>query len=163
MHPLDRPVLDTGEQGDEHIRRRLVGGPLPKTEEQVDKVLVLAARFLMALIFIISGWGKLTSYRGTVGYMASMGLPLPAVATPLVILIELGGGLALLVGLKARWAAAILAAFSVGSALIAHTNFSDPNQMNNFLKNLAMAGGYLLFVRYGAGSPAIDDRLGHRS
>jgi putative oxidoreductase len=130
-----------------------------KTEEKVNKALVVAARFLMALIFIISGWGKLTGYQGTVGYMASMGLPMPALVTPLIILIELGGGLALLVGLKTRWVAAILAAFSVGSALIAHTNFADPNQMNNFLKNLAMAGGFLLFVRYGAGSPAIDDRF----
>lgn len=125
----------------------------------MDKVLTIAARLLMSLIFIMAGWGKLTGYSGTVGYFASIGLPFPALVTPLVILIELGGGLALLLGLKTRVVAAILAAFSVGSALIAHTNFTDPNQMNNFLKNLAMAGGYLLFVKYGAGSPALDDRL----
>lgn len=125
----------------------------------MDKVLTIAARLLMSLIFIMAGWGKLTGYSGTVGYFASIGLPFPALVTPLVILIELGGGLALLLGLKTRVVAAILAAFSVGSALIAHTNFTDPNQMNNFLKNLAMAGGYLLFVKYGAGSPAVDDRL----
>lgn len=110
----------------------------------------------MSLIFIISGWGKLTNFSGTQGYFASMGIPMPAMVTPLVILIELGGGLALLLGLKARWAAGILALFSVASALIAHTNFADANQMNNFMKNLAMAGGYLLFVKYGAGSPSID-------
>jgi len=125
----------------------------------MDKVLTIAARLLMSLIFIMAGWGKLTGYSGTVGYFTSIGLPFPALVTPLVILIELGGGLALLLGLKTRQVAAILTAFSVGSALIAHTNFTDPNQMNNFLKNLAMAGGYLLFVKYGAGSPAIDDRL----
>lgn len=125
----------------------------------MDKTLTVAARLLMSLIFIVSGWGKLTGYSGTLGYFASMGLPLPALVTPLVILIELGGGLALLVGLKTRWVAAILAAFSVASALIAHTNFADPNQMNNFMKNLAMAGGFLLLVRYGAGSPSIDARL----
>jgi putative oxidoreductase len=116
----------------------------------------LVARLLMSLIFIISGWSKLVGYSGTQGYFASMGIPLPALVTPLVILIELGGGLALLFGFKARWAAAVLALFSIGSALVAHTNFADANQMNNFMKNLAMAGGFLLFVKYGAGAPAID-------
>jgi putative oxidoreductase len=116
----------------------------------------VAARLLMSLIFILSGWSKLTGYSGTQGYFASIGLPFPALVTPLVILIELGGGLALLLGFKARWAAAILALFSVASAFIAHTNFSDANQMNNFMKNMAMAGGYLMFVIYGAGAPSID-------
>lgn len=118
----------------------------------------LAARLLMSLIFILSGWSKLVGYSATAGYLASMGIPMPALVTPLVILVELGGGLALLFGFKARWAAGVLALFSVASALVAHTNFADTNQMNNFLKNLAMAGGYLLFVRYGAGSPSFDTR-----
>ncbi|RJG04335.1 DoxX family protein [Noviherbaspirillum sedimenti] len=111
----------------------------------------------MSLIFIIAGWGKLTGYSGTQGYFTSIGLP--AILVPLVILIELGGGLALLFGLKTRWVAAILALFSIGSAFIAHTNFAEPGQMNNFLKNLAMAGGFLLFVKYGAGAPSIDDKI----
>lgn len=128
----------------------------------MNQVLTIAARLLMSLIFIISGWGKLTGYSGTLGYFTSIGLPLPALVTPLVVLIELGGGLALLFGFKARWAAAILALFSVASALIAHTNFADANQMNNFMKNLAMAGGYLLFVKYGAGSPSVDDGVAKR-
>lgn len=85
-----------------------------------------------------------------------MGLPMPAVVTPLVILIELGGGLALLFGFKTRWVAALLALFSIATAFIAHANFAEPGQMNNFMKNLAMAGGYLLFVKYGAGAPSID-------
>jgi len=122
----------------------------------MDKFLSIAARLLMAQIYIISGFGKITGYAATQGYFASMGLPLPALLTPLVILIELGGGLALLFGFQTRWVAAILALFSIGSALIAHTNFADPNQMNNFMKNLAMAGGFLLFVKYGAGQPSID-------
>ena len=124
----------------------------------MDKVLTIAARLLMSQIFIISGFGKMMDYSGTAGYFASIGLPMPTVLTPLVILIELGGGLALLFGFKARWVAAILALFSVGTALVAHTHFADPNQMNNFLKNLAMAGGFLMFVKYGAGSPSIDDK-----
>lgn len=126
----------------------------------MDKALHIAARLLMSLIFIIAGFGKLTGFSGTVGYFASMGLPMPNLLVPLVILIELGGGLALLFGFKARWVAAVLALFSIGSALIAHTNFADPGQMNNFMKNLAMAGGFLMFVRYGAGAPSIDDKSG---
>jgi putative oxidoreductase len=122
----------------------------------------IAARILMSLIFILSGWSKLTGYSGTQAYFGSMGLPLPALVTPLVILIELGGGLALLLGFKARWAAGVLALFSIASAFVAHTNFADANQMNNFMKNLAMAGGYLMFVKYGAGVPSIDDRLKQR-
>lgn len=126
----------------------------------MDKGLSIAARILMSLLFIIAGWGKLTGFSGTVGYFGSLGLPMPNLLTPLIILIELGGGLALLFGFKTRWVAAILALFTVGSALIAHTNFADAGQMNNFLKNLAIAGGFLLFVKYGAGSPSIDDKLG---
>lgn len=81
---------------------------------------------------------------------------------PLVILVELGGGLAILFGFKVRWAAAVLALFAVGSAFIAHRNFADEEQMTNFMKNLAMAGGLLLFVKNGAGQPSIDDRAGSR-
>lgn len=122
----------------------------------MDKFLSIAARLLMAQIFIISGFGKITGYAATQGYFASMGLPLPGLLTPLVILIELGGGLALLFGFQARWVAGILALFSIGSALIAHTNFADQMQMINFMKNLAMAGGLLMVVKYGAGSPSVD-------
>lgn len=130
------------------------------TGEVMDRVLNLAARLLMSHIFILSGWSKLTGYSGTQGYFASLGLP--GMLVPLVILTELGGGLALLLGWKARWAAAILALFSIGAALIAHTNFAEPGQMNNFMKNFAMAGGLLLFVRHGAGTPSIDDTLAAR-
>ncbi|WP_025918351.1 DoxX family protein [Herminiimonas sp. CN] len=126
----------------------------------MDKALHIAARLLMSQIFIIAGFGKLTGYSGTAGYFASMGLPMPNLLVPLVILIELGGGLALLFGFKARWVAAVLALFSLGTALVAHTNFADQMQMINFMKNLAMAGGFLMFVRYGAGAPSIDDNTG---
>jgi putative oxidoreductase len=122
----------------------------------VDKVVNIAARLLMAQIFIIAGFGKLTGFSGTVGYFTSIGLPMPQLLTPLVILVELGGGLALLLGFKTRWVAAVLALFSVATALIAHSNFADQGQMINFMKNMAMAGGLLLFYRHGAGAPSID-------
>ncbi len=129
----------------------------------MDKLISVAARLLMSQIFIISGWEKLTGFSGTEGYFSSLGIPMVGVVTPLVILIELGGGLALLFGFKARWVAAVLALFTVGSALIAHTNFADQAQVINFMKNLAIAGGFLMFVKYGAGSVSVDEKIGRSS
>lgn len=124
----------------------------------MDKVLTLGARLLMAQIFIISGFQKLIGYSGTIGYFSKINLPAPELLTPLVILVELGGGLALLFGFKVRWVAATLAVFTVVAALIAHTDFAAPGQLNNFLKNIAIAGGFLLFIKYGAGQPSIDSK-----
>jgi putative oxidoreductase len=120
----------------------------------VDTFLNLAARILMSQIFIISGIGKITGYAGTQAYMAKMGVP--GALLPLVILTELGGGLALLFGFQTRWVALALAGFTLVSALIFHMNFSDQVQMINFMKNLAMTGGLLMFVRHGAAAPSID-------
>jgi putative oxidoreductase len=120
----------------------------------VDTFLNLAARILMSQIFIISGIGKITGYAGTQGYMAKMGIP--GALLPLVILTELGGGLALLFGFQTRWVALALAGFTLLSALIFHMNFNDQMQMINFMKNLAMTGGLLMFVRYGAAAPSVD-------
>ena len=120
----------------------------------MDHMINLVARILMSQIFIISGIGKITGYAGTQGYMAKMGVP--GALLPLVILTEVGGGLALLFGFQTRWVALALAGFTVLSALIFHMNFGDQMQMINFMKNIAMAGGLLMFVRYGAEAPAID-------
>jgi putative oxidoreductase len=119
----------------------------------MDSFLNLAARILMSQIFLISGFGKITAYAGTQAYMAKMGVP--GALLPLVILTELGGGLALLFGFQARWAALALAGFTVVAALIFHLKPGDQMQMINFMKNLAMAGGLLMFVRHGAGAPLI--------
>ena len=120
----------------------------------MDHMINLVARILMSQIFIISGIGKITGYAGTQGYMAKMGVP--GALLPLVILTEVGGGLALLFGFQTRWVALALAGFTVLSALIFHMNFGDQMQMINFMKNIAIAGGLLMFVRYGAEAPAID-------
>jgi putative oxidoreductase len=122
----------------------------------VDTFLNLAARILMSQIFIISGIGKITGYAGAQAYMQKMGVP--GALLPLVILVELGGGLALLFGFQTRWVALALAGFTLLSALIFHTNFSDQMQMINFMKNLAMTGGLLMFVRYGAAASGVDNR-----
>lgn len=120
----------------------------------MDPLLNIAARVLMSQIFIISGIGKITGYAGTEAYMAKMGVP--GALLPLVILTEVGGGLALLFGFKTRWVALALAGFTLLSALIFHLDFKNQMQMINFMKNLAMAGGLLMFVRHGAGEPSID-------
>lgn len=118
---------------------------------QIDAVLSLIARVLMAYIFIIAGWGKLTAYPATVGYMESMGVP--AVLLPLTILVELGGGLALLLGFQARFAALGLAGFSLITALIFHSGADDAIHL---MKNFAMAGGLIFLVLQGAGKISID-------
>ena len=105
----------------------------------MNNAIVLIARILLAHIFLLSGIGKLgAGYAATQGYMESMGVP--AATLPLVILLEIGGGLALIIGLFTRWAALALAVFCIVGALVFHRNFADQMQMIMFMKNFAMAG-----------------------
>lgn len=104
----------------------------------------LTGRFLMAAIFIMAGINKISGYAGTQGYMESMGVA--GALLPLVILLEVGGGLAILLGWQSRIAAFLLAGFCVVSAVIFHANFVDQMQFILFMKNLAMAGGLLFLV-----------------
>jgi putative oxidoreductase len=120
----------------------------------MDAVINIVARVLMAQIFIVSGYEKISGYAGSQQYMQAAGVP--GFLLPLVILTELGGGLALLFGFKARWVALALAGYSLLTALMFHLHPGDQAQMINFMKNLAMAGGLLLVVRHGAGAPALD-------
>ena len=116
-----------------------------------DATLALIARILMAYIFIVAGWGKVTAYQATVGYMESMGVP--AAMLPFTILVELGGGLALLFGFQARFAAMGLGVFSWITAFLFHGGADDGI---NFMKNLAMAGGLFFLMLHGAGKFSID-------
>ena len=120
----------------------------------MERSLNLVGRILLAHIFIISGWSKIGGYAGTAGYMESMGVP--GMLLPVVIAVELLGGLALVVGFKTRWAALGLAAFSVVSALVFHNNFADQMQLISFMKNFALAGGLLVLAQVGALSPSVD-------
>ncbi len=121
-------------------------------------VLPLIGRLLMATIFLVSGFGKLMSPSGTIGYIASVGLPLPELAYAGALAAELGGGLMLVLGYRTRWVAAALAVFSVVSAVLFHNALGDQNQMFHFLKNLAMAGGLLQFIAFGGGTFSLDER-----
>lgn len=113
-----------------------------------------AGRVLLAAIFVSAGASKITSYTGTQGYMEAFGVP--GVLLPLVIALEIGVGLSLAVGFKARLAAFLLAGFSLVSALIFHSNLSDQVQFLFFMKNVAISGGLLMIVAHGAGTLAFD-------
>lgn len=112
-------------------------------------------RVLLALIFVTSGFDKIVNYAGTAGYMEAMGVP--AMLLPLVIVTELAGGLAVMLGWHTRLAALALAGFTVIAALLFHADFADPMQSIMFMKNIAIAGGLLVLVAHGAGAYALDN------
>ncbi|MBI5645259.1 DoxX family protein [Candidatus Kaiserbacteria bacterium] len=112
----------------------------------------IKGRALISLVFIILGATKLVGFASTVGYMASLGLPAPTALAALVILIEIGGGLALLLGFHARLAAWMLSLFVLGTIIVAHRNLSDPMQLTQALKNLAIIGGLIYVAKYGSGA-----------
>ena len=121
----------------------------------------LLGRTGLSLIFIISGLGKIAAYAGTQQYMASAGVP--GALLPLVIALELGGGLAILAGLFTRWTALALAAFTLVAAALFHNNLGDQVQGIMFWKNVAIAGGFLLLAANGAGAFSLDALRGRRA
>ena len=128
---------------------------------KVQDSAALAGRILLALIFIISGYGKITGYAGTAGYMASKGLPMVAVLLPLTILVELGGGLLIALGWKARWAAALIFLFLIPVTLVFHNPIGldaaqAQQQMINLLKNVSIMGGMLGLFAFGPGGFSLD-------
>lgn len=125
--------------------------------KKVDSVLSLAGRVLIALIFVLSGLGKTWAIEGTQGYMEAMGLP--GILIYPTILFEIAAGLAIIAGYQTRVVALALAGFSLLSALIFHNQLGDQIQFIMFLKNVAIAGGFLFLARYGAGELSVDNRL----
>jgi len=121
----------------------------------------LVGRVLLALIFIIAGYGKITGFDGTVGYMQAYNVPMTQVLAVLAIIVELGGGLMIAVGWKARWAAAAIFIFVLIASFIFHAFWAvpaDQAQLQNimFMKNLAIMGGMLYIVVYGSGPLSVD-------
>ena len=129
---------------------------------QLQNLVVLVGRILLAAIFIYEGWLKINDPSGTVGYMEAYGVP--GMLLPAVILTELGGGLLVAVGLLARWAALALAGFCLLTALFFHRDFADVQnlQLVHFMKNLSMAGGFLMLTAFGPGGWSIDALLWRR-
>jgi putative oxidoreductase len=120
----------------------------------MNNVILVIARVLIAHIFLLSGLSKLGGYAAAQSYMESMGTP--SVLLPLVIALEIGGGLALIVGFFTRLVALALAGFCIVGAVIFHHNFADQTQMIMFMKDFAMAGGLLLLYVHGDGPFSID-------
>ncbi|HTT12487.1 MAG TPA: DoxX family protein [Burkholderiaceae bacterium] len=116
----------------------------------------LGGRVFLAAIFLLSGIGKIGSYAGTAAYMASVGVP--GALLPLVIATEVLGGLAIVIGWKTRVVAFLLAGFTLLAALIFHSKMGDQIQMIMFMKNIAIAGGFLLLVANGPGRWSLDRR-----
>jgi len=121
----------------------------------------LVGRVLLALIFIIAGFGKITGFEGTVGYMQAYNVPMTQVLAVLAIIVELGGGLMIAVGWKARWAAAAIFIFVLIASFIFHAFWAvpaDQAQLQNimFMKNLAIMGGMLYIIVYGSGPFSVD-------
>lgn len=127
----------------------------------MQSIVPLIGRVLLASIFIMSGYGKLTAFTGTVAAIGGKGLPFPELLTIGAIVIELGGSAMLLLGWKTRWAAAALALFTALAALWFHNFWSlPPDQVKNniihFMKNIAIVGGFLQVVAFGAGTISLD-------
>jgi putative oxidoreductase len=116
----------------------------------------LVGRILLAALFVVSGIGKIAGFAGTAGYIASKGLPVAELLTAATIVVELGGGLAILAGWKARWAALLLAGFTIVASVLFHNFWAAPpaeamNQQIHFMKNLSIVGGMLLLFAFGPG------------
>jgi putative oxidoreductase len=133
------------------------------TTQQYNPLLPLVARILMGALFVVAGFGKLTAFSGTAGYLAKLGFPAPEAMAVLAIIFELGGGILLIIGWQARWAAWALVLFTLIATFAAH-RFWDfeaaqrTMQMTQFLKNLAVTGGLLMVACFGAGSASVDKR-----
>ena len=125
----------------------------------MNGTLLLAGRWLMAALFLVAGIRKIMMFSGQVGYFAKLGFPMPEVMTVLAIVIEVGGAILLIVGWKTRIAAFLLAGYTLLTAVLFHNNFADPGETINFLKNLGIAGGFLLLVALGAGRLSVDGRV----
>lgn len=124
--------------------------------DKLQEVSAPIGRLFLSMIFIFSGFTKITGYAATQGYMESMGVP--GMLLPLVIALELFGGIAILLGFKARLIALLFVGFNIISALMFHQFWLDESQMNPFMKNIAMAGGFLLIFAHGPGAYSIDHK-----
>ncbi|MBV8036556.1 DoxX family protein [Roseateles sp.] len=118
----------------------------------------LLGRVSLVALFLLSGVGKLAAYQATSGYMSAMGVP--AALLPLVIVTEVLGAVAVIAGWRTRFMAVLLAGFTLLSGLLFHSNFGDQIQMTMFLKNLSIAGAFLMLAANGAGRYSLDVRQG---
>jgi len=133
-------------------------GNSPASFQSRPTVVPLVGRTMISTIFVLSGLSKIAAPAMTIGYIQSVGLPLPSIAFALSAFVEIVGGLALLLGFRTRIVAAVLALFSIATALVFHSALGDQNQFIHFFKNVAMAGGLLQIVAFGGGRLSLDAR-----
>jgi putative oxidoreductase len=119
----------------------------------------LIGRLLIGLPFVMSGLGKLAAYGKTTAMIAAVGLPVPPLAYAVAVLVELGGGLLLILGYQVRPVTIAQAIFTIAAAVSFHNNFADQNQMIHFLKDVMITGGLLQVAAFGAGAISLDTRL----
>ncbi len=125
--------------------------------EKLEPVFELAGRVLLAALFIPAGFSKISGFEGTQGYMEAMGVP--GMLLPIVIALEIGGGVLLIAGYKTKLVALALAGFCFVSGFLFHFQPQDQMQMILFMKNIAIAGGFLLLVARGSGTFSLDNRF----
>jgi putative oxidoreductase len=133
-------------------------GAVPLNAAGTSAALPFVGRTLIAAIYLLSGTSKIAAPAMTIGYIQSVGLPLPTLGFIIALLVEIGGGVALVLGYRTRLVAAIMALFTIATALAFHNNLADQNQFIHFFKNVAMAGGLLQIVAFGAGRFSLDAR-----
>lgn len=126
----------------------------------LQSILPTLGRVLLALVFLLSGVGKIAAPGAMIGYIESAGLPFPQLALWLAVVFEIGGGLLLVLGYQTRRAAVALVVFTLVASFGFHTNFADQNEMIMFLKNAAIIGGLLQVIAFGAGAYSLDNRRG---
>lgn len=131
---------------------------------QPSNSLALIGRLLMAAIFIIAGLSKATGFSGTAGYIASVGLPMPEALTAATIVLEVIGGVALVIGYRLRLFAVLLAGFTLLAGLFFHNFWAMPAEVQHiqqimFMKNLSIAGGLLIIAALGGGALSLDEKL----
>jgi putative oxidoreductase len=134
------------------------------TLNPAQNALALIGRILLAIVFVPAGFSKIGGFEGTVGYIASAGLPAATLGAVIAIVVELGAGLALLAGLKTRWAALALALFTLAAAVFFHAYWAMPAdkaymQQLMFFKNIGIAGGLFALTAFGGGAWSVDAKL----
>jgi putative oxidoreductase len=124
----------------------------------ISDTAALIGRLFLSSMFLLFGYGKITAFSGTADYMNSLGLPVPSLVTLVATIVEIGGGLLMLVGYQTRLVAFGLAIFVLVAAFIGHFQLGDLNQFQHFMKNIAIVGGSLAFAAFGAGAYSLDAR-----
>ena len=144
------------------LAHRGINHPIPSAASPtVADAAALVGRILLAFLFLKSGWGKIGGFEQTAGMMASKGIPMAHIALVVTILIELGAGILLVIGYKARWAALLIAAWLIPVTFMFHPYWTFPaeqvtNQNNHFFKNVAIFGGMLMVFAFGPGRYSLD-------